>query len=177
MFFSKILWKFNFIREIEWKNVIRCSRKRFFCKNEAQDESKGASEGSLESSRGSRVWLTLPQVPQFQRPGRSLRIKDPWKNSPAGCKLQTFDWKQDAGGLTRRWARRIINMRKYEKSMKIEVFGGSRGFPGSSRQLSTCRIDCRCQIQHPDWLDQPISTPKYQLYTPSGSITWYQQLQ
>ena len=79
-----------------------------FCKNEAQDESKGASEGSLESSRGSRHRLGEPRLPQFQRPGRSLRIKDPWKSSPAGCKLQTVDWKQDARGLTRRWARRFF---------------------------------------------------------------------
>ena len=106
-FFCEILWKFNFMREIEWKTVIWHARNVFFCKNEAQDEPKGASEGSLESSRGSRHRLGEPQVPQFQRPGRPLRITDPWKSSSAGCKLETVDWKQDAKDLTRRWARRI----------------------------------------------------------------------
>ena len=73
--------------------------------------------------------------------------------------------------------RGIINMKKYEKSMKIDDFVGFKRYPGSTGQLSTCRIDWWCQIQHPDWLYQSISTSKYQLYTPSGSITWYQQLQ
>ena len=36
-------------------------------------------------------------------------------------------------------------------------------------RLSTCRIDWCYQIQLPEGLDQSISNPKYQLYTPSGS--------
>ena len=61
--------------------------------------------------------------------------------------------------------------------MKIEVFVGSRRFPGTVGKLSTSRIDWWCQIQLPDGLNQPISPPKYQLFAPSKSITWYQQLQ
>ena len=41
-------------------------------------------------------------------------------------------------------------VKNYEKSLKIDDFEGSRGFPGSFWQLSTCRIDWRGQIQHPD---------------------------
>ena len=52
---------------------------------------------------------------------------------------------------------------KCEKVMKTDDFGGSRGFPDSSRQLSTCRIDWRCQIRDPESLDQPETTPKHQL--------------
>ena len=155
-FFCEILWKFNFMREIEWKNVIRWSRKRFFCKNEAHDELKWASKGSFERSKESRVWLCQPRVPQFQRPGRSLRIKDPWKSSPAGCKLQTVDWKQDARGLTRRWARRIdfsyffmffiiiiiiiIITSCYYFLQVIEPEGAKSG-------LATCRRRARCLLE------------------------------
>ena len=57
------------------------------------------------------------------------------------------------------------------KISKINVFEGSRGFLGSSRQLSTCWIDWRGQIQHPEGLDQSKNPPTYQLYTPSGSIS------
>ena len=54
--------------------------------------------------------------------------------------------------------------------MKVDVFGGSRGFPGSSGQLSTCRIDWRCQIQHPEGLDQSKTTSKYQKHTKISKI-------
>ena len=38
----------------------------------------------------------------------------------------------------------------YEKSLKIYDFVGFKRYPGTTGQLSTCRIDWRCQIQHPD---------------------------
>ena len=56
-----------------------------------------------------------------------------------------------------------IYIENYEKVMKIDDFWGSRGFPGTIRQLSTCRIDWRCQIWDPEWLDQPNSTSKCRL--------------
>ena len=44
--------------------------------------------------------------------------------------------------------------------MKINDFVGFQGYPGTTGQLSTCRIDWCYQIQLPEGLDQSISTPK-----------------
>ena len=61
--------------------------------------------------------------------------------------------------------------------MKINDFVGFKRYPGTTGQLSTSRIDCRYQNHHPDWLNQSKTHPKYQLFAPTKSITWYQQLQ
>ena len=61
-------------------------------------------------------------------------------------------------------------MKKYETSTNIDDFEGSEQFPDSSGQLSTCRIDWRCQIQLPEALEQLKSTPKYQFYRKHAKI-------
>ena len=90
--------------------------------------------------------------------------------------LGTFELKLNKSWFLRGWGGGGA-WEKSVKSMKIDDFVGFKQYPDSTGQLSTCRIDWWCQIQDPDWLYQSISTPKYQLYKPSGSITWYQQLQ
>ena len=70
--------------------------------------------------------------------------------------LDRLGWGGDGvNGFGNGW-----DVKSYANSLKNYDFDGSRGFPGSSRQLSTCRIDLRGQIQHPEVLDQPETLPK-----------------
>ena len=117
MVFYTFHWFFDVWGYLGLKNHENCAKETKRAENEAKRGKRGEKEATREAQRRPKRSQGAPKVVRgtstgIQRdyifgPGASLRIKDPWKSSHAGCWLQNADWKDCCRGSNTPWGRRI----------------------------------------------------------------------